>query len=383
MEGIVRHSCCGDSCGRVRHRGDRLLIQPSRERVEDLGALPLGSLPITEAPGNKIIEAVKEEGYPTVLRYQDKHKDNNYDGCTREKWDSFPTDAGIGFVSSHGGKRFVVAVAVGTTKSQKSLANAWRFRPGSDHRAIRVDWWNTMGVYTCDVRNHWFRRNWYGTFNANRSIVVIESCKSAAGWKSVVKSCGGRIGFGYPDGVANSDGVHNNALLFGRMNGTLCEALKRRAGDAYAAGDFYRGFRRTGNDDTTLCPSVMNDEEGKVRVRPVGSGAGRSGTGWVLFDTFCDTSVPAEEALTYEVKKGKVTISNRRWGANELVIFFDYYADCITHYVVEMTAHGDKVRAEGGGELYLDGGTPEKEGVAPNGDSFIWTFEETFGKPDP
>ncbi len=343
---------------------------------------------ITTGPGDMIVAAIDQagkfsQGY-VVDRYQDKDKDDSYAECERDAWDAFATDTGIGFVNSHGCKRLVVGVAVGTTKSQKSLANAWRFRAGSDHRAIKVDWWEDKGIYTCDVKNHWFRRNWRDTFNTNRSIVVVQSCDSAAGFKSVVKSCGGRIGFGYPDGVANSDGVHNNKFLFGRMNGTLLDAKKRRAGDAYAAGDFYRGFRRIGNDDTTLCPSVMNDEEGKVRVRPVGSGAGRAGTGWVIFDTFCDTSVPAEEALTYKIKKGKkVTISNIRWGANELVIFFDYKTDCITHYIVEMTAHGDKVRAEGGGELYLDGGTPEEEGVAPNGDPFIWTFEETFGKPDP
>ena len=48
-----------------------------------------------------------------------------------------------------------------------------------------------------------------------------------------------------------------------------------------------------------------------------------------------------------------------------------------------MTAHADKIVAEGGGEQQLDGGEPETnedlphpEGVAPNGDNFVWKFRD-------
>ena len=244
---------------------------------------------LPRTPGNRIIDAITEahtQGY-TLVRYPDPVRDNHWGRCSPTDFVGFANETGVGFVFSHGHKGFFVAATAGTDKKNKQPALNWVAQL-ADKRHVKVKWDKKRKVQAVLVYNKWLRRNWYSTFNRNRSIVVIQSCYSAAGLKSVVKSCGGRIGFGYPDLCYSSHGAENNRLLFGRMNGTLENALLRGAGDAYKKGGFADNFRKWGDDDTTLCPSVYNPwhMDYKPQARPVADGAGLSGTGVIFFDTY-------------------------------------------------------------------------------------------------
>lgn len=219
--------------------------------------------PITPGPGNEIVNAItaamsNTQGY-TVIRYPDTKKDDSYEKCTRKNWEAFAEGAGVAYMNTHGRKGVVVPVVAGTAKPKVPDADKyirqWAEAPGTDWGDIRFDWWPKKKVWACEVQSKWFTRNWRNTFNANRSIVVIEACRSAKGSESVVKSCGGRIGFGYRGKVTDDDGIHNNGWLFGRMNGTRDDAFRRVAGDALNAGGYKRKFKKIGNDLTTLIRS--------------------------------------------------------------------------------------------------------------------------------
>ena len=171
-------------------------------------------------------------------------------------------------------------------------------------------------------------------------------------------------------------------VLFGNMNGELPEerqGLLRKAGFAIKGPFETEGFKLRGSKWTTLCPSVENKP--KDHVKPVGPGAGRSGPGFVEFDTHCDTSVDLEELLVCETKGGW-KISDRHWDGDTIVRFW-YSTDCIAEDdKAKMIVRWEHLKAEGGGGQKLDGGEeiaeceylPDKEGVAPNKDNFVWKF---------
>ena len=82
---------------------------------------------------------------------------------------------------------------------------------------------------------------------------------------------------------------------------------------------------------------------------------------------------------------GSVDITNVRWSGDHEIMFHWEAAPSYTSggygaaFKVKATAHADKVVAFGAGAQQLDGGDLSEnesspDGVASNGDDFIWVF---------
>jgi len=90
------------------------------------------------------------------------------------------------------------------------------------------------------------------------------------------------------------------------MNGSSDNATKRTAGKAYDSGTGYTfHFAMYGNNWTTIHPAPNN-------VYPESTISSRKGAGCIIFDTYMDDSITANDALT--ITSG--SISTRRWIQN-------------------------------------------------------------------
>jgi hypothetical protein len=164
-------------------------------------------------------------------------------------------------------------------------------------------------------------------------------------------------------------------LLFGRMNGTLESGLARRAGDAFGRDEFCFGFGICGEPATTLCPSVEHGGSTDSLVQPLGWQVAHK-SGFVVFDTHCDNTVPPAQVLQKTDIRGTSILSNLTWAADNKITFDVYFCPGTT---VKMDVVATQLKAEGGGEQRLDGGYMGYNGqgiygIAPNTDNFTWWF---------
>jgi hypothetical protein len=343
---------------------------------------------LTDNPGDWLESLVTSQGY-TTFRWQDTGNDTDFEDCDRTDWDILATDVGILMIHSHGASTLIDVAA--NTQEDKILdpsspyIESWTDPDGdgtADSGMGIIDHTADWGCYVAYASATCIGNTFQSTLSSNEAIVVLNSCYSAYGTNSPLKKCYGRTGFGCTgttDAGGNSTNMQN---LFGLMNGTKpswAQGTERKAGDAYAFGEYYSvwqgGFVQEGSNDTTLCPSVEKTEIVPDSGSPFaeGSGAGTSGTGYVEFDTHCDTGVSAASALTY-TKTGTVTISNIRWDT-DYKISFSYCG--VNPYTVNMRVEGDagtnKVKAKDG-EQHLDGGNSTTDGVAPNNHDYTFSF---------
>ncbi len=338
--------------------------------------------------GDNIVKRVvgEKQGYsPDVARYfDDTARDTQAGTCQPDVFTSFPNDNGIALVLTHGHKGYFVAAGFGNTAADQTAANNWR-NGLADKENISVKYNSVLKIYVVRAWPAWLTRRWQPAFNNNRSIVVMMNCYSNASSSSgrITDAVGGRTRFGYNKySYGGGKSARDMDVLFGNMNGRLPEerqGLLRKAGYAIKGPFETKGFKLRGSKWTTLCPSVENPP--KDHVKPVGPGAGRSGRGFVEFDTHCDTSVDLEELLVCETKGGW-KISDRQWDG-DTIVRFKYSTDCIAEDdKAKMIVRWEHLKAEGGGGQKLDGGEeiaeceylPDKEGVAPNKDNFVWKF---------
>lgn len=146
--------------------------------------------------------------------------------------------------------------------------------------------------------------------------------------------------------------------------------MKRTAGKAYGDGSDYNDILMHGNGDnthkwTTLCPAPN-------AVFPTAAPGNRKGAGCIIFDTYMNDDISADEAVTKAA--GAMPVSTRRWFGNPdaipYLVSFDF--DKRGGGTATMRANADKCRScenhtEGG--RYMDGNR-----VAPNGDKKEWAF---------
>ncbi len=189
-------------------------------------------------------------------------------------------------------------------------------------------------------------------------------------------SCGGAACFGYSGASDPVQHAKDVDLLFGRLNGKITAPNKnlRPANAAYDEGGF-----ATSQGGGTL----ELESGGEVTLAPAPTGAGPQGptgahsSGGITLDTYCDTSIAATEALTFEVLAGSCSITGVDWDRDEFHrsnnIHFEYTATgdpCNPAFTVRVTAHADNIIADDTVEVQrMDG-----DCVAPNGDDKVWTF---------
>lgn len=343
-----------------------------------------------------LIDRTVVEGYFLYCRCRDTTpNDNNIGNCSRREWDVFPQLTDIGIVNTHGDAGHVTAVAFKNDSTGEVAAHNW-MDSGTDNNDMQVVQ-QVVGIgealeytnWVVRVYTPWFERNWKPIFKSNKSIVVMAACFSADNGPiypsgpvgpSITYSVGGRVVFGWTDLVLSGTISDDVAKLMDNMNGTEPNSYpgyRRKAGEAYNA--VYTGggmqFRKLGNNDTTLCPSV----EKRIfdNVCPIqGAPAGWAGDGWIVFDTELVTSptIAATDALKFQVLQGSVIISDIHWTGNNRIDFKYKAEKCEGDYLVEVTAVARKIIGSSIGQQQLDGGTWASNGTAPNADDFVWHF---------
>lgn len=122
-----------------------------------------------------------------------------------------------------------------------------------------------------------------------------------------------------------------------------------------------------GNPYRTLCPAPQF-QVGTWPKQPAPAG---KGFGFIIFDTYVDTSIPASEALVFEddsMKKGVWWIENQ-FGAFGLGFEYEKPEDGGATKVAAIAKKCRSKVSEPGKGKQLDG-----DRVAPNKDNIIWSF---------
>jgi hypothetical protein len=355
--------------------------------------------------GDNIEKAIKDEGYKTIRRFYDKtstltpkdgrQPDDDVDGCKRDDWSGFASDAGVAAIVSHGLPGEVIVA----TFEHEGNATAWQ-EQGSANGGLNLNR-TKDGRWLITADEDWFANRFAGSFKSNRAIVFLAACNSGAASgdgnsAGLLEKCGARAAFGYHGKPTVGEAKEDARKIFERMNGSKPDSAKgskRRAGDAYtdAKSDGLTAkciMSKSSNPDTTLCPSVEHPLKGAktYNVFPLGKGAGFHGTGYVTLDTHC-VQTPADQILMKDADlEGFVTISDVKWSRDpnggrgatlDYRIEFSWRSS--SAFKVRMIVKRDPLVAEGGGKQNLDGGVIIEDGtgdhgVAPNTDSFTWIF---------
>jgi hypothetical protein len=210
-------------------------------------------------------------------------------------------------------------------RDNPDLADAWwhKGQPDEEPNMSTDEAGEFPGHWRVTAEAEWFENNWYVRLTESQAIVVIMACHSSdGGAASVVASCGGRVGFGYPEDTNAAAHEHNCGLLFNRLNGSTDNAGKRTVGKAYGNGSEYvADFEMVGAGDarkwTTINPAPN-------AVFPAGA-VGRKGAGCIIFDTYMDDAFSAD--LAVQKVSVNAPVSARRWfdnGSGKYLVSFDF-----------------------------------------------------------
>jgi hypothetical protein len=322
----------------------------------------------------------QKQGYVVHRRSQDTAPgDGSWGTCDPAAFHLMAARSGIAIVVAHAyfeGSFCAVAFEGGEKdKRAKKLAHDWQHGL-LRKKGTKVEWaqWVNpdLDAWVVSASPEWIAENWQAGFKDSRTIVAMIVCGSS----DLLSPLGARLRLGYEDCPLSY--AEDMDILFGRMNGQLEKGTCRRSEQAMGKGGFPdKGFVHKQDGSTTLCPSVEDTVGATYHFFPWGSGAGYSGTGYVVFDTHLHTEgVNAKDALVAEVLAGSVLVDNFAWAGDNKITFTYKALDC-NPYQVMMYAKGAVIKAEGGTELKLDGGEAGAggEGIAPNEDDFKWGFQ--------
>jgi hypothetical protein len=159
-------------------------------------------------------------------------------------------------------------------------------------------------AYIVCVSNSWFENNWKSMRDIVNGITVFLVCHGGDGGQegSPVGNAGGRVMLGYKGSITDGRSQMDMLVYFARINGSFENGNKRTAGKAFDGGNGYNtNLVMYGKDWTTLGPSPAL--VGKTLLQ---SG---KGSATIIFDTFMDSSSPANDAVTITSGSG----SARRW----------------------------------------------------------------------
>lgn len=231
---------------------------------------------------------------------------------------------------------------------------------------ITTENWPTGHPWAACATSAWPTAKWKTILDQSKAINILSCCYSHEnGWTG---ACGGAVSFGYNISTTGAACEANNLQLLKRMNGSLGDGKKRKAYLAYNDMPSHeKQFRITpANAEATLAPAPeKHDPEDEELVDT-------EGTGYFQVDTYCDASIAATDALTFNTSRD-VTISNVHWIGSDRVnrIEFDWEGE--GDFEVEVTAHADKFQSWGatsGSFHKLDGDCKD-----PNGDDYTYTFK--------
>jgi hypothetical protein len=231
---------------------------------------------------------------------------------------------------------------------------------------ITTENWPTGHPWAACGTSAWPTARWKTFLDQSKAISILSCCYSHEnGWTA---ACGGGVAFGYNISTTGTACVNNNRELLRRMNGTIGDGAHRKAYLAYNAMPAHElQFRITpANAEITLAPATETHEPAADAF------VDAKGTGYFQVDTYCDASVAATEALTFNTD-GDVTISNVHWVGTNRVNRIEFDWEGTGEFEVTVTAHADKFHSWGAATASyhrLDG-----DKKAPTGDDYQYKFK--------
>ncbi|MDD3685269.1 MAG: PKD domain-containing protein, partial [Bacteroidales bacterium] len=269
-------------------------------------------------------------------------------------------DAGFLYVGSHGNINTLLIARALTPQGLEYWCNNDEdvYIVATDEDDYPDEWDHSNSLFAAIVSSNWINKYWKEDLENNNTISIISACKAHSG---ICEACAGGICFGYDEDTYLNDCLTNNANLLSLMNGQRKKSTYRNAIDAYDNIILYSGFNYIANSNITLCPATKDYFPANNALVPPGVTYGFFET-----DTWCDATIPANEALTFSVT-GDINVNNVYWEnntngkANKIAYEWSGTQGSVTVHV-----HTDKIVAYGGGgqKLDFDRKTPNGEANA-------------------
>ena len=317
---------------------------------------------VNGAPGDQLLSKLSQEGnYWTLSRCYDDTPYDYIGTCTRYNADHLSDDSYITLVNTHGGTG---SFTIATTENYNTAVSWANSSPGL--YVSGPGYYGGFNVYSVVANNIYLSNYWTNNHINNNSIVFLGFCHSG----QLMNCVGGETVFGYDpynEIVAlptfQTEITADIVSMFERMNGTDgTNGAYRIASDAYTNyTNYYSTNLLMNGGDSTLAPTTLD-------VYPYQSGAGQSGTGYILFDSIMDTTIAATDALSWSCSPyGYCKVTNIHWDtANKNRIYFNYSGR--SGYTIQMTANSPYCLSETS-NIQLNG-----DGVNGVGDSTVWQF---------
>lgn len=326
-----------------------------------------------------ILDYVGSQGYNLSL--EDIKTDNNpndsdidFENCTYEYLKGLATQSGIIYFHAHGNPNGYIMV------QSSSNSTSLEFWCSDDFSNVTiaalteqpVGWDDNYAYFGAFVNYTFFEEFWKDNLTTSNAIVLISTCYGAN--NNLLENYGGGFTMAYSDETAwdwntllNSGIKYNLKHFFQRMNGAKDNGDSRYAEIAFNnIPNPQDEVCSHSNYSITLCPATKSFyPENNETVPPTVT------IGYFEVDTWCDASIPASEALTFETKNGNIDVNEN----NPSDLYWADVVDGKSNMIVykwtgygrlQVNVHTDKIIAYGGGgqELDFDKKTPNgEEGV--------------------
>ncbi|MDQ1420585.1 MAG: hypothetical protein QOJ52_2547 [Acidimicrobiaceae bacterium] len=219
-----------------------------------------------------------------------------------------------------------------------------------------------------------------GAFRDSETIVYVSACDSASMQAAFANA---RDFVGYKSCAGNAVPTLSDRKFWGRLAGTADSGRARStmvAAGKHDYGSAWTFHHRPKTPDTVLSPSVTQilPAPGSIQ-RVAGSTGGR-----VVFDTRMDQNTPAADIVS--MTGCEATITNPHWltTANGYSAV-DFTLQMNSPGIAVVTIPATSARAARDFQNILDGNQdpPRSDGVGPNGDAYVWTFDCIPGNGPP
>ncbi|HOE05174.1 MAG TPA: PKD domain-containing protein [Bacteroidales bacterium] len=326
----------------------------------------------------RILNYVQNQGYH--LSWSDikmdktpNDEDIDFGDCTYQSLKDMASGSGIVYFHAHGNQEgYILVQSASDSESLRQWCNNdlsyVTIRAFSDKP---VGWNENYPYFGAFVNYTFFQEFWKVPLTESKAIVLISTCYGAIG--NLLESYGGGFTMAYPGETAWNYGTifpsgvsYNLKHLLLRMNGSINNGNSRYSVVAFESiPNPADNVSIHSNYSITLCPSTKTIFPANNSIVP-----SAVTQGYFEIDTWCDATIPANQALTFSTT-GNIQINantgvyweNGTSGKSNKII----YEWTGTQGSVTVHVHTDKIVAYGGGGQRLD-----FDRVAPNGETGVY-----------
>ena len=277
-------------------------------------------------------------------------------------------EAGFLYVGSHGN---INTLLIGRTMHPAAI-EFWCnydedvYIAATDEEDYPSEWNHDNPLFSAIVNSDWINKYWKVDLENNNTVTILSACKAHSG---IGESCAGGICFAYDEDTYLNTCIQNNENLLKKMNGKRNNSQYRSAIDAYDNMILLSGFTYEANASITLCPATKDFYPSNNELVP-----STVTEGYFEIDTWCDATIPASQALTFQTINGDINVNpidvswvidsnDSQVKSNKIV--YEWTGSGTLRVIVNTS----KIIAYGGGGQKLD-----FDRKTPNGELASYTF---------